>query len=355
MAYEPKHTTKRQYMNLHFHKIVIPGLAVFALSAFTSWGLFGAMTSDDAQHVVTITSQSTADDIKAQLDAQARFPQRLCFKALATLTGYYRHLRPGQYSISSDVSTLTAFRHMRNGVETPVRLVIPSTLRTAEDLANFLAEHTAPSASDYLVALNDSAFLAAYGLRPETSVCLFLPNTYEIYWATSVEHLFDRMKRESDAFWTSERLAKLPAIAPGFTPQEAITLASIVEQETQTTAERPAIAGLYINRLHAGMPLQADPTVKFALHDFALRRILHEHLTIDSPYNTYRVTGLPPGPICLPSLSSIDAVLNYDHHNYLYMCAKEDLSGSHNFAASYAEHLANARKYADALDRRGIK
>ena len=163
------------------------------------------------------------------------------------------------------------------------------------------------------------------------------------------------MQRESEAFWTDERMVCLEGIAAGFSRQQAVTLASIVEQETQYAPERPAVAGMYINRLRCGMPLQADPTVKFAVGDFGIKRIMLHHLAVESPYNTYRHAGLPPGPICLPSLSSIDAVLHYAHHNYLYMCAKEDFSGSHNFATTYAEHLRNAKKYADALDKRGIK
>ena len=161
------------------------------------------------------------------------------------------------------------------------------------------------------------------------------------------------MQRERDAYWTAER--KQLAQKAGLTPDEVVTLASIVEQETANNAERPKVAGMYLNRLRKGMKLQADPTVKFALQNFALRRIMHQHLTANSPYNTYRNEGLPPGPICIPSLASIEAVLHFTTHPYIYMCAKEDFSGTHNFAATYAEHLQNAKKYSEALNKRGIK
>ena len=186
----------------------------------------------------------------------------------------------------------------------------------------------------------------------QTFMAMFIPNTYEVYWNCSVNDLLQRMKRESDRFWAS-RDAKLARC--GLTRNEAITLASIVYEETKRQSEMPVVAGVYINRLRRGMPLQADPTVKFALGDFSLRRILHKHLEVDSPYNTYRVVGLPPGPICMPSIAAIDAVLNYQEHDYLYFCAKEDLSGAHNFARTLAEHNRNARAYAAALNRLKIR
>ena len=199
----------------------------------------------------------------------------------------------------------------------------------------------------------DSAFCRQYGYDTATMACLFIPNTYEVYWNTSLEDFMKRMQKENTIFWNKERLRL--AEATGLTPNEVVTLASIVDEETANNAEKPMVAGMYINRLRTGMPLQADPTVKFALHDFSLRRIYHNHLNVESPYNTYRNTGLPPGPIRIPSIAGIDAVLNHVKHDYLYMCAKEDFSGTHNFARTYREHLANAAKYSKALNQRGIK
>ena len=204
-----------------------------------------------------------------------------------------------------------------------------------------------------MAAFTDKALLGELGADTATAAALFVPNTYEVYWNIAPADLLRRMKKEFDAFWTADRRAL--AAQMELSPFEVATLASIVEKESANAAERPAIAGMYLNRLRQGMKLQADPTVKFALGNFGLRRILHEHLTVDNPYNTYRYEGLPPGPICIPSPGAIDAVLHYARHSYLYMCAKEDFSGTHNFAVTYEEHLANARRYAEALDRRGIK
>ena len=182
---------------------------------------------------------------------------------------------------------------------------------------------------------------------------MFIPNTYEIYWNIPVTKLLSRMKKESDSFWTSDRQAKAKAI--GLTPQQVITLASIIDEETAVNAEKPMIAGMYINRLKTGMPLQADPTIKFALGQFGLHRIYYDLLSVASPYNTYRNIGLPPGPIRIPTTVGVDAVLNAVSHDFLYMCAKEDFSGTHNFAKTYSEHLQNARKYSAALNARGIR
>ena len=181
---------------------------------------------------------------------------------------------------------------------------------------------------------------------------MFIPNTYEMYWNSSADDFIRRMKKESDRFWKS-RDAKLART--GLSRDEATTLASIVYEETKRKDEMPVVAGVYINRLKRGMPLQADPTVKFAVGDFSIKRVLYAHLDVDSPYNTYKYSGLPPGPICMPSIAAIDAVLDYADHDYLYFCAKDDLSGAHNFAKTLADHNRNAAAYARALNRLKIK
>ena len=236
--------------------------------------------------------------------------------------------------------------------QTPVNLTIPS-VRTVSILLRTVSHQLMTDSASLARLLMDSTYCAQIGYTRETLPCLFLPNTYEVYWTMTPEAFVKRMQKEHDRFWNKERKAKAQSI--GLTPEEVVTLASIVEEETANNAEKPMVAGLYMNRLHAEMPLQADPTVKFALQDFGLRRILHAHLETESPYNTYKHTGLPPGPIRIPSIQGIESVLNYTRHDYLYMCAKEDFSGTHNFAATFTQHLANARKYQQELNRRKIK
>lgn len=344
---------------MNFDNISKPlAIAFTTLSTLTLAALFGLWAtlttfSSSEKQIICIKRGAEAAEVKALVSNNASAPKYLAFNILASLTGYYDHIRPGRYDVGSSASTLEVFRAMRNGSESPLRLTI-RLVRTVDDLAEFLGEELEPSAADFEKAILNPKVLAELGLTPENAISLFIPNTYEVYWSTTAEDFVKRIKRENDAFWTEERTACIDAIDPSCTKADVITLASIVEQETQYAPERPNVAGMYINRLHKGMPLQADPTVKFALGDFAIRRVTAEHLKVESPYNTYRVQGLPPGPICIPSVSSIDAVLHYAHHNYLYMCAKEDFSGSHNFAATYSEHMANAARYRNALDKRNI-
>lgn len=202
--------------------------------------------------------------------------------------------------------------------------------------------------NDLYNLLNDKDFLKEYDLTPETAIAIFIPDSYEFYYDITAKEFFEKMYGYYQKFWTDERKELAQNI--GFSPMEVTTLASIVEEENFRENEKAIIAGLYINRLHKGMFLQADPTVKFALHDFNIKRVLHEHLNVNSPYNTYKNPGLPPGPIRVPAKSTIDSVLHYRHHNYLYMCAKEDFSGAHNFTNNYDVHLQNARRYQAAVD-----
>ncbi|MBQ8867472.1 MAG: endolytic transglycosylase MltG [Bacteroidaceae bacterium] len=264
----------------------------------------------------------------------------------------YTHVQTGSYLFDPTDNLRTAIRRLKLGWQSPVRLVVPS-VRTIDRLAQALSKQLMLSEQKISDTLSCPAYRDSLGYTAETLPALFIPNTYEVYWDIPVEKLMQRFQKEYNAYWTTERQKK--AAAQGLSPIEVATLASIVDEETAVNSEKPIVAGLYLNRLRRGMLLQADPTVKFATGDPTLRRILNKHLTIDSPYNTYIYEGLPPGPIRIPSMSALEAVLNPARHNYLYMCAKEDFSGTHNFATTLAQHNANARRYQQALNRRGIK
>jgi UPF0755 protein len=244
-------------------------------------------------------------------------------------------------------------------MQAPVDLTVPS-VRTMDKLASELSEKLMLDSTAILHALTDEATCRKYGYDTTTIACMFIPNTYDMYWNISLDNLLERMQKESKKFWNFERTQKAKEM--NLTPVQVITLASIIDEETANDKEKPMIAGMYYNRLMyrdakypQGMPLQADPTIKFAWKRFDLHRIYNNLLFIKSPYNTYKNPGLPPGPIRIPSVAGIDAVLNRVHHDYLYMCAKEDFSGTHNFARTYDEHKQNAAKYAKALNERGIK
>lgn len=329
------------------------GSIALGVVIFCGDALYGTYCDKEA-HVIYIVKDEPLDSVKQKIEGAAKGDKLEMFRWLAEKKDYYNHVRPGRYDIGSGASTLTVFRNLRNGSETPAKLTIPP-LRTTGDLARHLGRKLMADSAAFASVLTDSVLLAQHGLKRETAVCLFLQNTYEVYWSMKPEKLLERMAKEYDTFWTKKRQSKLAYIMPGFTREQAVTLASIVESETANNAEKPTVAGLYINRLRKGIKLQADPTVKFAVGDFTIRRVLNRHLATVSPYNTYLNEGLPPGPICIPSIESLEAVLDYDHNDYIYMCAKEDFSGTHNFARTDTEHQANARKYQKALDARNIK
>lgn len=265
---------------------------------------------------------------------------------------YEERIKPGNYAIRPGDSMRDICLRLLSGNQTPVRLIIPS-VRTLDRLAGAVGRQLMVDSADVADILTDAQLIDSLGYSKETFPTLFLPNTYEVYWTMTPEQFIARMKKEHDRYWNTSRIAK--AKAQGLTPEEATTLASIVDEETNKNDEKPLVAGLYLNRLKRGMLLQADPTVKFAHGKFDLRRILLAHLTIDSPYNTYKYAGLPPGPIRIPSIAAIESVLNPSKHNYIYMCAKEDFSGYHNFATTLSQHNANARRYQQALNKRGIR
>ncbi len=260
--------------------------------------------------------------------------------------------KAGCYEINPKEGNFALIRRLRGGMQVPVTLTF-NHIRTREQLAARLANQLLLDSASIITRLEDNAFLQQYGLTKETAVTLFIPNTYEIFWTISADRLFARMEQEYKAFWTPQREAQAQQL--GLTKAQVATVASICEEETNKDFEYPIIAGLYLNRLKKGMPLQACPTVKFALQDFALRRILNKHLQYESPYNTYKYRGLPPGPIRIPRASTMDAVLNRDDNNYLFMCASADFNGTHHFSSSYAEHARYARTYQRALNQRGIR
>ncbi len=335
-------------------KIYLWGSAavVLLIAGFTYCYLFSGLSKSAKTEYVYIDSDDTQDSVFSKIHPIANAIPMSGFSTLARHSGYADHIRTGRYAIHPGEGALMVFRHLKNGQQTPVSLTIPE-VRTIDRLAGALARKLMLDSADVAIHLSDSAYCARWGYDTASVAALFVPNTYDIYWNVGLDRLMERMEKENQKFWNDERRGKAEAM--GMTPVEVATMASIIDEETANNAEKPMIAGMYYNRLKAGMPLQADPTIKFALKDFALRRIYHKLLYIDSPYNTYRYEGLPPGPIKIASIAGIDAVLNHVEHDYLYMCAKEDFSGTHNFARTYQEHLQNAARYTKALNERGIK
>ncbi len=332
--------------------IAAASLCVAGIIAIAYYYFFTGFSATGETRYICIDVDDTVDSVFSKLSPHAKSSAMTALGTLLRHDNYKEAVRTGRYAIKGDDSVLSMFRKLRNGRQEPLRLTIPES-RTPELLASALGRKLMADSASIMRVLNDSAAVARLGYDSATVIALFIPNTYEVYWDTSIDNLLQRMKKENAAFWNYARTQKAQAL--GMTPVAVQTLASIIDEETSKNDEKAMIAGMYINRLKKGMPLQADPTVKFALGDFTLRRIYQDMLRTDSPYNTYRYPGLPPGPIKIASVAGIDAVLNYAHHDYLYMCAKEDFSGRHNFAKTYNEHLANAQRYARALNERGIK
>lgn len=300
---------------------------------------------------IYIDKNSDYDEVVDQMNEKVELPNEDVFRLLAEKMNYPSLVKTGRYAIEDGMTMPEIIRRLRSGSQTPINLTF-NNIRTIEDLAGRLSSQLMIDSVSITSFLNDSSVAKSYGFNEQTFSAMFIPNTYEIYWDSSVENLVKRMKKEYDSFWNSSRIAKAEKL--GLSPIEVSTLASIVEEEATYADEYPIVAGLYINRLNRGMRLEADPTVKFAVGDASLRRILFKHLEVESAYNTYKIDGLPPGPIRIPSTISIDAVLSPAQHKYIFMCAKDDLSGRHNFAVTHAEHARNARAYQRALNERGI-
>lgn len=265
---------------------------------------------------------------------------------------FKNNIKPGRYRLKEGMNNNELIDLLRSGEQEPVKVTF-NNVRTKEQLAGKLTRNLECDSIEVINLLNDVNFVSKYGFNRITILTLFLPNTYQFYWNTSAEEAIQRMAEEYKKFWTEERKAKAKKL--NLSQSEVAILASIVQAEQSVHSdERPRVAGLYINRLRQGMLLQSDPTVVYGLGDFSINRVLTKHIKTNTPYNTYIHKGLPPGPINLPSIKSLDAVLNYEQHDYIYMCAKEDFSGYHNFAKTYNQHLVYARKYQNELNKRKI-
>ena len=310
-------------------------------------------TSNDGEsHSYYFTEDVKAEAIIDSIQVHYKIKSELAWELTCKLSKF-NTVKPGYYKFSPSVSAHEVVRRIQYGQQTPFNLSFTQSIRTREQLAAHMDKKLLLDSIEVKTRLDDSVYMAKYGLTPETTVCMFIANTYEVYWTMTADQLFDRMYKEYNRFWNEERLAKAKKI--GFTPTEVSTIGSIIASETNKSFEYPTIASIYINRVRRGIALQACPTVIFAVGDFTLRRVLNKHLAIDSPYNTYKYKGLPPGPIRVVRPDILDAVLNAPETDYIFMCANPDFSGTHIFSSTYSRHEAVAKAYQEELNKRQIK
>ena len=342
--------TKKNLGRLFRIATMVGGFAAAALIVLYS-AFYGK--AFDNETVVYISSETQYDALIEQLRPSLNSNlQRRAFDFYAERLDLEKRFRTGRYMFREGESVIRAVRRLVLGEQSPVKLVVGEA-RTLPQLAGKLASQIEVDSATLLSAMRNKQLRKELGFVKDSTIAMFIPNTYEVWWDITPERLLHRIKREYDHFWNEERTAKLKRC--GLSKYEAMTLASIVYEEVKIPSEMRMIAGVYINRLRRGIALQACPTVKYAMGDFALQRILHKHLKYRSPFNTYINRGLPPAPICVPSIAAIDAVLNYADHNYLYFCARPELDGRHNFARTLAEHNSNSRKYSAAIEKLGVK
>jgi UPF0755 protein len=303
---------------------------------------------DRDDRLFEIHQNATFRSIQNDLSEGGFVNDLVSFSFLARASGYDKEIRPGRYLLKRNMTNMAAINALKATRNKPATVTF-TNVRLISQLGEKITKNIGVTEDEFYDAIKQFIAANQEGFTDQNILCMFIPNTYEVYYNVLPEDFITRMHDEYKKFWSEERLAKATAV--GLTPLEVSILASVVQAETIKSSEAPVIAGLYLNRLKQGIPLQADPTLVFAVGDFALKRVLNVHKEVDSPYNTYKYAGLPPGPINMPTIASIDAVLNYTKHNFIYMCAKEDFSGAHNFAADYDDHLKNAKKYQDALTR----
>lgn len=334
-------------------KTIVISLSILSLVVVLFIGIawFSLMkpNTTNTSAIVFIQEETSLDTLVNILEHSLAIKDITSFKAASCIWALDGNIKPGRYRIKPQTNNKDLVRMFRLGLQEPHNLVLAGNIRTLNKLSAIISEKISADSAQVYSILTDTTLIDSLGFDRYSFPGMFLLNTYEIYWTTKPKDLVLRLNKEYQKFWNSERIAKAKAIS--LTPAQVITLASIVAEESNLKTEHKIIAGVYLNRIKRGMPLQADPTIKYALNDPSIKRILYKHLTIDSPYNTYKKAGLPPGPITLPSQGVIDAVLNYSTHNYLYFCANSSLDGSHNFARTLVEHNRNARAYQSAISK----
>jgi UPF0755 protein len=318
----------------------------FILVVVAGWTLLGPTVSAPEGGFLKIKTGSDFEKVKQTL-SEEKVCNSIIFGFYAGLLHYEKHIKPGKYKISNNSNMLQLIRKLYSGRQDEVRLII-NKLRTKEDLAKLISEQLEPDYDEALAFLTNNDSLRQLNSDSNTVMTLIVPNSYLFWWNGSMNKIMLRLKKQHDYFW-ERRTEKARAL--NLSPEQIYTIASIVEEETSRDSDKGKIASVYLNRLKKGMKLEADPTVKYAMRDFGLKRLLHGHLDFASPYNTYQVTGLPPGPICTPSISTIDAVLNAPHTDYIFFVAKPDFNGYSNFASNYKDHLNYAHQYQQALDQ----
>ena len=320
---------------------------LLGIGAYVGWRLYGPTISSPQEKYFYIKTGASYKDVQQALLDKKIINSTYWFNMVSQRVKYAQNVKPGRYEIKDGSNLINLLKMLKRGWQTPVNFVI-TKLRTKEDLAARVARYFETDSATTIRFLLSNDSLAKFHLDTNTVMTAIIPNTYSIKWNTPFNKIFQRLKSEEDKFWTEERRQK--AQNKNLSPQQVYTIASIVEEETNKQEDKGLIASVYINRVAKNMRLEADPTVKFAMRNFALKRIMHKHLDYPSPYNTYRNSGFPPGPICTASASTIDAVLNAPETNYIFFVARPDFSGYSNFAETYQQHLIYAKAYQKALD-----
>ena len=332
---------------------IILAAAALAIAAVATIGFnyYNTYKRDNVvkETVLLVYKHYTYDSLMNAIESSGAIENLKTFRKAAAKRELEKHFEPGRYILKPGQSNQQIIRIIANSWQEPMRFTLRSHIRTIDRLSAFLGSNFEADSAQFSQALTNDSLIKSLGFTSQTFIGMFIPNTYELYWTASPESVIKRMHQEYKAFWNESRIAKGKNM--GMSKNEIMTLASIVNEETNNIGEMPKIAGVYINRLKKGMPLQACPTVIYAHLDSepGIKRVLKRHLKIDSPYNTYKNKGLPPGPITIPTIKAIDAVLNYEKSNYIYFCAKPEFDGTHNFASTYSQHQKNAKAYQKAL------